>query len=444
MLGARAVPDRPSRNGLTSHLPKIVDRYRQLLALDALDEGRDLRVAGSGEANLRALVDDVAIDEFDLGASPLQHVLAHGGTLQFAASAARRFLDEYGIHFLEGGGIAATRQNQLCGIELADLLELIAEGLADPHRLTADFDGEMADVLVLIDLAPCQAGGRRHAIPHGVVTELRPALPPEIRRHLGAIDGAQQFGDTLGTLGGEAVDLADAEHRMRGRAFRRLSTHLAGLEQLDGNARSDASQRASPPDDTGDALLVDAVLQRNHVAAGRQIRLDELCHPLGVVRLHAHEGDVHRRLPGERSNLVQVHGFRMRNLPLLRRHPGEFETVPANRFDILGPAVDQRDIVAMRRQMSAHIAADGAAAEHDDPLTHDVLPIFLPRIRRSAGQTNWARWLSSAARISLALRSTTSFLAAGMITTAVSSAKMMSPGLTWTHPSMTGSLIEAV
>ena len=173
------------------HPSKIVDCDRQLLAFDAFDKRIDLGIAGRGNANLRALVDDMAVDEFDFGAASLEHVLAHGRTLQLAPAAARRFLDEDGIDLLEGCGIAVTRQNQLCGIELANLFELVAQRLADPHRLTADLDGEMADVLVVIDFAAGQASGRRHTIPHGVVTKLRPALAPEIRSHLAAVHHAQ-------------------------------------------------------------------------------------------------------------------------------------------------------------------------------------------------------------------------------------------------------------
>src|SRR5262245_23723735 len=128
----------------------------------------------------------MAVDEFDFGTPPLEHVLAHGGTLQLAATAPRRFLDEDGIDLLERGRISVTRPSQRRGIKLADLLEPVAQRLADAHRLAADFDGEMADVLVLINFAPGKAGGRRHAVAHGVVTKLRPALTPEVRRHLGA------------------------------------------------------------------------------------------------------------------------------------------------------------------------------------------------------------------------------------------------------------------
>src|SRR5262249_9787648 len=150
---------------------------------------------------------------------------------------------------LQRGGIAVTRQSQRRGVKLADLLELVAHRLADPYRLAADPDGEMADVLVLIDFAAGKAGGRRHAVAHGVVTKLRPALTPEIRRHLGAVHHAQQFHDALGALGGETMHFADAEDRMRRRTLGRLSTHFARLEQLNGNARSDASERPAPPDD---------------------------------------------------------------------------------------------------------------------------------------------------------------------------------------------------
>src|SRR2546429_9501570 len=93
------------------------------------------------------------------------------------------------------GSCSATRNDQLRGIEFADLLELIAERLADPYRFAADLDGEMTDVLVPVDVAAGKAGGSRYAIAHGVVTKLRPALTPKIRRHLGSVHHAQQFGD---------------------------------------------------------------------------------------------------------------------------------------------------------------------------------------------------------------------------------------------------------
>ena len=110
---------------------------RQLLALDALDDCHDLGIAGGGNANLRAFFNNVTVGEFDFRTPP----------------AARRFLDEDVVDLLERGGIAITRQDQLRGINLADLFELVAQRLADPYGLAANPDDEMADVLVLIDLA---------------------------------------------------------------------------------------------------------------------------------------------------------------------------------------------------------------------------------------------------------------------------------------------------
>src|SRR6478752_4784756 len=148
----------------TSHPAKIVDRYRQLLTFDTFNDRIDLGIARGGNPDLRAFVDDMTVDEFDFGAASLEHVLAHGGTLQLAAGAARRFLNQDGIDLLERGGIAVTRQRELRRVELADLFELVAQRLADPHRLAADLDGEMADVRVLIDFAAGKAGGCRHAV----------------------------------------------------------------------------------------------------------------------------------------------------------------------------------------------------------------------------------------------------------------------------------------
>ena len=71
---------------------------------------------------------------------------------------------------------------------------------------------------------------------------------------------------------------------------------------------------------------------------------------------------------------MHMQGFRMRNLPLFLGHPGEFETVFANGLNIIVPEVDQRHVVAVQRKMPAHIAADGAGAEHHDTLTHYFLP----------------------------------------------------------------------
>src|SRR5712692_9519831 len=118
------------------------------------------------------------------------------------------------------------------------------------------------------------------------------------------------------------------------------------------------------------------------------MRLDELGRPFGIVGLHAHEGDIHWRLLREGCNLMHMHGFRMRNLPLLLGHPGEFETVLADCLDMLVPEVNHRHVLVMQRKMSAHVAADCAAAEHNDTLTHYFLPAYVGDVSRSGKKTS--------------------------------------------------------
>src|SRR5215469_9577803 len=68
-------------------------------------------------------------------------------------------------------------------------------------------------------------------------------------------------------------------------------------------------------------------------------------------------------------------------------------------------------------------------------------------VRQRAGRDTYeifARLASSTFRISFALASTMAFLDSGITTMPVSSAKMISPELTSTWPTMTGSLIEVV
>jgi hypothetical protein len=62
----------------------------------------------------------------------------------------------------------------------ADLLELVAERLADAHRLAGEPDLEAADAGVAQAVAGSQAGGRGHTVAHGVLHQLRQALAPEI------------------------------------------------------------------------------------------------------------------------------------------------------------------------------------------------------------------------------------------------------------------------
>ena len=94
----------------------------------------------------------------------------------------------------------------------SDVLELIAERLADAHPLAGEPDAEPPDLLVAVHLVPGHSGGGGDAIGHAIDAELRPALAPEIGRRLDAVDRADHIRQFLEPLGDPAMDFADPVH----------------------------------------------------------------------------------------------------------------------------------------------------------------------------------------------------------------------------------------
>ncbi len=47
-------------------------------------------------------------------------------------------------------------------------------------------------------------------------------------------------------------------------------------------------------------------------------------------------------------------------------HAGQFQAARPDRLDMLGPGIDQRDVMAEPRQMAADLAADRAGADERD------------------------------------------------------------------------------
>src|SRR5262249_8753827 len=82
--------------------------------------------------------------------------------------------------------------------------------------------------------------------------------------------------------------------------------------------------------------------------------------------LHRHEGDV--EVGAEPLSLVNVERRRPRLEGLVR--PGDLEALLADRLDLLGPGVDQGDVVAGPGQETADIAADRACADEKDSWAH--------------------------------------------------------------------------
>src|SRR5205085_1723687 len=266
----------------------------ELAALDLFDEVDEPLIGARREPDLLAFAHDKAVEEFDLGAAALCHVLAHRRALLGRAARLRADMllvarQRVAVAFA-GAGDDVRRQ-------MADLFELVAERLADADRLAAEACLETADPLVLRHRRARQPGASRDAVRHRVRDELRPALAPEVVGHLRAVgmrdeavDLLRPFGDAAmhfaGAIDGvAAVDAADA-----------AAMHMAGLDEADADIAGDAAQHLAPPDDLGDRRLVHAVLQRDDIAARREILPDQERRPLRVVGLRADERDIDRRL----------------------------------------------------------------------------------------------------------------------------------------------------
>ena len=119
----------------------------------------------------------------------------------------------------------------------------------------------------------------------------------------------------------------------------------------------------SRPDDALDDQFVQPVLQRQHKAVLRQMRGERAGCRLGVLRLHRQED----ALPGA-GEFIRREG---------RRGDGEFldragdaQAGAADRRDMLGHHVDERDVVAGALQPRADRAADRAGAPDQDPFAH--------------------------------------------------------------------------
>ena len=71
---------------------------------------------------------------------------------------------------------------------------------------------------------------------------------------------------------------------------------------------------------------------------------------------------------------MHVHGFHAHDVLALRA--AQMHAVALDGFDMLGPRIDQRHILARARQMRADVAADGARSYEHDVLALYLLTIF--------------------------------------------------------------------
>src|SRR3954452_8258068 len=130
----------------TSIQPKLGDQPRrglQFATLDALDEVGQRGVGVTRQAKLLAFARHKAIEEFDFGPAALLHVLAHRGSLR--RGCALGILEALRVARPHRRLVALARARDRLGGKMQDLLELIAERLANPDRFAAKPRGEAAD-----------------------------------------------------------------------------------------------------------------------------------------------------------------------------------------------------------------------------------------------------------------------------------------------------------
>src|SRR5262245_24165434 len=176
--GARWLAKRLSPTGEVSSVePQLGNVARiglDLIALDALDDIGERRIGPARKADLLAFAHDEAVEELDLRAPALLHVLAHrGALLGCRAPAIVEALLVAGAHRLL---IALARARDRFRRQVQDLLQLVTVRLPNPDRLAAEPGREPADRLVFQHLAAGQAGAGGKTVAHGVGDQFRPAF----------------------------------------------------------------------------------------------------------------------------------------------------------------------------------------------------------------------------------------------------------------------------
>ena len=223
----------------------------KLPAFDARDDVGQHGIGAAGEAELLALANDKTVEEFDLGAPALLHVLAHRGTLLGGGVLA--VLEALLVAGAASPPRRPRRRARWSRAAGADLLELIAVRLADADRFAAEPGREAADRLALQHLAAGQAGAGREAVAHDVGDQFRPALAPQIAGDLGAVGVADQAADFLRPWRDAAVHFADAKYGVLGAVLAGAAVDVAGLGQVDRDAA--AMQPSVLPQPTTPAMV---------------------------------------------------------------------------------------------------------------------------------------------------------------------------------------------
>jgi hypothetical protein len=186
------------------------------------------------------------------------------------------------------------------------------------------------------------------------------------------------------------VHFAGAKHGVRRPVLAGATMDVAGRGQVDRDAAGDAAERLAPADDAGDGFFIHAVLQRHHVTIRRQILLDQHGRPGGVVGLHADEGDVDRCFPGQLlrvGDVQRAHGnLEFRDVLGV----GDAQAVLSHVLDMIGPWIDERDVLARLHHMRAGISADRTRSDDRYLPAHVVLPFLAAKVAPRQGPSQAA------------------------------------------------------
>src|SRR5262245_32792913 len=248
-------------------------------------------------ANASAFLADVAVQIVDLGPPPLHHVLQ-----QARLAAASRFCNgrNIGQQLLETA--AGVRVEIPLHGDTVDRLHLVADASTDRDGLRAKMNADRRDLRDGPDLERPESGEAGQRIRHAVDRQLGPPLAPEVGRDLALGDGIQEDDQLSRTGGVLAVVLADLEPDRP-----RIRPHgMAGLVHA-GADRDDTAERPARAGDSGDAAVVDAVLEIDHDPVGlAQIGQCHRGRPFRIIGLHRDEHRVEGL--GHGLELVDVQG----------------------------------------------------------------------------------------------------------------------------------------
>src|SRR5713101_5125941 len=216
-----------------------VPRIRgQLITFHALDDVRQHGIGAAGEADLLALAHHEAVEEFDLRAPALLHVLAHGRTL--LGGGALAVLETLLVAGARRRVVALSRTRDRLGRQVQYFLQLIAVRLPDADRFAPEPGGDAADRLALHHLSAGQTRAGGESVADDVGDQFRPALAPQIGGHLGAVGVADQAADLLRPWRDAAVHLAGAKYGVRRPALAGAAMDMARLRQVDRDAAGNA------------------------------------------------------------------------------------------------------------------------------------------------------------------------------------------------------------